>query len=162
MRRTRSPRTESRAPRHRLRPPCGIGKPVDHQTGRRHRSLAAPSTTTSVSTPKRAVRSRHQLDQIIAGDVLHHPAAVLDHCTAAINEPHTKQVIAASANLYPPGSGNIGRNHPTDRRRTRGAEQGRDDPSARRPDAGSRRPVRLRPRPIAVPALATMVSAPGS
>ena len=62
--------------------------------------------------------SRHQLDQIIAGDILHHPPTVLHHSARAIDKSHAQKTVAASARLHPPRPAGIGRHNPANRAAT--------------------------------------------
>ena len=62
--------------------------------------------------------ARHQLDQIIAGDVFHDAATVLDHRARAIHKAHANQAIAAGPHLHAAWTRCVGGDHATQGRCT--------------------------------------------
>ena len=70
---------------------------------------------TSVMAPERAPGARHQLAEIVAGDVLHHAAAGLEGLAAAGHRCHAEEMVARGARLDPARSGQIGSEHAADR-----------------------------------------------
>ena len=71
-----------RGPRVIARPAVASSRPVEDQRSPRSPARGSTLKATSVSTAERAVAAGHQLDEVEAGDVLHHPPAVLDHGAA--------------------------------------------------------------------------------
>ena len=61
--------------------------------------------------PKRAKTARHQLDQIIACDVFHHPPAIFQHPPGPIDKARAQEKIAACPHLHPARATDIGRHH---------------------------------------------------
>ena len=70
-----------------------------------------------------AVRSGHQPGQIKPGDILHHPATILDHLAHPINKPDAQQIIPRRPGLHPARAGYVGGNHAPNRRLAIGAQQ---------------------------------------
>jgi hypothetical protein len=96
--------------------------------------------------------ARHQLDQIIAGDILHHPPAVLHHLPRAGRQSAPQQRIAARA---PPAPGADPRHWPPPPRRwSTPRSRPRSAPQIRRLEGQPLplgRPTPPRPRPGACP-----------
>ncbi len=72
---------------------------------------------------QRAPASRHQLHQIIAGDVLHHPPAILDDAATAIDKADPDQAVARRPRLNAARTRDIGSDDTTDGRLTFRPEQ---------------------------------------
>ena len=68
---------------------------------------------------ERAVRAGEELHQVVAGDVLHHPAAGLDDLAAAGDGADADQAVAGGAGLDAARTGEIGRGDRADRRLAR-------------------------------------------
>ena len=73
--------------------------------------------------PQRAVRTCQQLHEVVAGDVLHHPTAVLDDLAASVHEAHADQAVAAGPDLDPARPADICGDHAADGRLSCGPEQ---------------------------------------
>ena len=56
---------------------------------------------------ERAVGAGHELGEVVAGDVLHHLAAGLEHLAAAVDRVEAEQVVARRPGLDPPRAGEV-------------------------------------------------------
>ena len=68
-------------------------------------------------------RPCHQLDQIIAGHVLHHAPTVLDHGTAPVDKAHPQQKIPRGPDRNTPRTADVARHDAADGGRAGGAQQ---------------------------------------
>ena len=63
---------------------------------------------------ERAPGTRHQLAEVVAGDVLHHPAAGLEDFAAAGHRGEAEEVVACGAGLDPARAGQVRRQRAAD------------------------------------------------
>ena len=72
---------------------------------------------------ERAEGAGHELHEIEPGDVLHHPAAGLDHLAAAVDEAHADQANRGGAGLDAARAGDIAGRDAADRRLARACRE---------------------------------------